>query len=90
VRTASELHDRVLAAAERTLNRYLQELGGVDTHALPGHVEKLAGLALKLSAGIDKEPSPQASDLDKRKAEAAKLRQALKVVSAPSSAPDGD
>lgn len=68
----------MLAAAESALNRYLAEYAdGVDAHALPGHVEKLAALAMKLQAGADTEPSPRASDLDKRKAEAEKLRSAL-------------
>lgn len=86
VRTVSELHDRVLAAAEQTLNRYLAELSRQDVAqslVLPSALAKLVETTLKLQAGIDKEPSPQAADLDTRKAEAQKLRQALKVVSAP-------
>jgi len=92
VRTVAELHDRILAAAEQTLNRYLAESKDVDTHALPGHLEKLCSLTLKLQSGIDREPSPQGSDLDQRRAERAKLLalKASKVAPTPDSTPGAD
>ncbi len=95
VRTAAELHDRVLAAAEQTLDKYMLALAQPeppDSIVLPSALAKLAELAIKLQAGADKEPSPQASDLDKRRAEAAKLRKALDAskVSAAVSADEAD
>lgn len=62
------------------MTRYLEVIAldeVPDSLVLPSALKSLVETALKLQAGADTEPSPRASDLDKRKAEAEKLRSAL-------------